>query len=125
MSQRVRRVNEQVREVLAELVLDLKDPRLGLLTITEVRTTPDLRRSEVFYTALPDDEEALAGTAEGLRSAAPRLRRELGVRLRLRYVPELQFTLDPLPAQTRRLDRLIQGSIQGSVADQPPAVEGR
>jgi ribosome-binding factor A len=108
MSQRVRRVNESVREVLAEALLDLKDPRLGFLTVTEVRTTPDLRHAEVFYTVLPDDEASLASTAEGLASAQPLLRRELGTRLRMKYVPELVFTHDPVPAQGRRIDRLLR-----------------
>jgi ribosome-binding factor A len=108
MSQRVRRVNESVREVLAEAVLGLKDPRLGFLTVTEVRSTPDLRHAEVFYTALPDDAESLASTAQGLASAQPLLRRELGARLRMKYVPELTFTHDPVPARGRRIEGLLR-----------------
>ncbi len=118
MSQRTRRVSESIREVLAELVLDLKDPRLGFVTVTEVRTSPDLRHAEVFYTALPDDAEALAATAEGLRSAQPLLRRELGARLRLRFVPDLHFTHDPIPAQGRRIDQLITDA--KTLADRGP-----
>ncbi len=118
MSQRTRRVSESIREVLAELVLDLKDPRLGFVTVTEVRTSPDLRPAEVFYTALPDDAEALAATAEGLRSALPLLRRELGARLRLRFVPALHFTHDPIPAQGRRIDQLITDA--KTLADRGP-----
>jgi len=110
MSQRLRRVNESVREVLAEAVLDLKDPRLGFLTLTEVRTSPDLRSAEVFYTALPDDPESLTGTAAGLASASSALRRILGARLRLKYVPDLHFTHDPLPGQGRRIDELLRGA---------------
>jgi ribosome-binding factor A len=107
MSQRVRRVSEQVREVLAEELPGLKDPRIGFVTITDVRTTPDLRHAEVFYTSLPDDPEALAATAEGLASAQPLLRRELAARLQLRYVPDLHFTRDPVPEQGRRIDDLL------------------
>lgn len=107
MSQRVRRVNESVKEVLSEILLGLKDPRLGFLTLTEVRTSADLRHAEVFYTSLPDDAEALASTAEGLASAQGLLRRELGARLRMRNVPDLRFTHDPVPAQGRRIEALI------------------
>lgn len=107
MSQRVRRVNESVREILAEALPALKDPRIGFLTLTDVRTSPDLRHAEVFYTVLPDDDEALAATAEGLASAQPMLRRELAGRLRMRYVPDLSFTHDPVPERGRRIDRLI------------------
>lgn len=117
MSQRIRRVNESVREVLAEAVMDLKDPRLGMLTITDVRTSPDLRHSEVFYTALPDDPEALAATAEGLASAASLLRRELGQRLRMKYVPDLAFRHDTLQEHGRTIERLIAESLERSGAD--------
>ncbi len=109
-SQRVRRVSEQVREVLAEALPDLKDPRIGFITLTDVRTSPDLRHAQVFYTVLPDDEESLAQTAEGLTSAQPVLRRELATRLRMRYVPDLSFTHDPVPERGRRIDRLIAES---------------
>lgn len=107
MGQRVRRVNESVKEILAEAVQGLKDPRVGFVTLTEVRTSSDLRHAEVFYTSLPDDPEALAETAEGLASAHGVLRRELGLRLRLRNVPDLHFTHDPVPAQGRRIEALI------------------
>lgn len=107
-SQRIRKVNEQVREILAELLPGMKDPRIGFVTLTDVRTSPDLRHAEVFYTTLPDDEEALASTAEGLASAQPMLRRELGGRLRMRFVPALQFTHDPVPGRGRRIENLIR-----------------
>lgn len=104
----MRRVNESVKEVLATLLVDLKDPRIGFVTVTEVRTTPDLRRAEVFYTVLPDTEETRADTAEGLASAAPLLRRELGARLRMKSIPDLDFTSDPVPGQGRRIESLLR-----------------
>lgn len=107
MSQRVQRVNESVKEALAEMLVDVKDPRIGFVTVTDVRTTPDLRRSEVFYTVLPDEDEVRSDTEDGLRSALPMLRRELAGRLRMRYVPDLEFTHDPLPERGRRIDRLL------------------
>ena len=108
MNQRLRRVNEAVREIVAEEVGGLKDPRIGFVTVTDVRTSSDLRRAEVFYTALPDDEVALAATAAGLASATPVLRRELGARLRTRNVPDLQFTHDAVPERGRHIEQLLR-----------------
>lgn len=115
MSQRLRRVNESVKEVLAGLLVDLKDPRIGFVTLTEVRTTADLRQAEVFYTVLPDDEATRVDTAEGLASATPLLRRELGARLRMKNIPDLHFTLDPVPEHGRHIESLLreQESVDG------------
>jgi ribosome-binding factor A len=111
--QRIRRVNEAVREVLAELVGELKDPRIGFVTLTDVRTSTDLGRAEVFYTVLPDDAETRDATREGLQSAKSLLRRELGSRLRLRHVPDLEFVEDPVPAQGRRIESLLREQREG------------
>ena len=108
MNQRLRRVNEAVREIVAEQVGGLKDPRIGFVTVTDVRTSTDLRRAEVFYTALPDDAASLAATAEGLSSARPLLRRELGARLRMRNVPDLHFTHDTVPEYGRHIEQLLR-----------------
>jgi ribosome-binding factor A len=106
--QRIRRVNEAVREVLAELLGDLKDPRIGFVTLTDVRTSTDLKHAKVFYTVLPDDAETRADTQQGLQSAKSLLRRELGARLRLRNVPDLAFVEDPVPEQGRRIESLLE-----------------
>jgi ribosome-binding factor A len=111
--QRIRRVNEAVREVLAELVQELKDPRVGFVTLTDVRTNNDFTRSEVFYTVLPDDAQTREATTEGLESARPMLRRELGARLRLRNVPDLVFVHDPVPEQGRRIESLLREHGEG------------
>lgn len=108
MSQRVRRVNEAVKEIVAGLLPGLKDPRIGFVTITDVRTTTDFRSAEVFFTVLPDTEEKRAETEQGLRSAAPMLRRELNAQLRLRRIPEIHFVHDPLPEQGRRMEALLR-----------------
>ncbi|MBW3601936.1 MAG: 30S ribosome-binding factor RbfA [Actinobacteria bacterium] len=113
----MRRVNEAVKQVLAGALADLKDPRVGFVTLTDVRTSPDLARAEVFYTVLPDDPEARARTAAGLRSAAPLLRRELGARQRLRRVPELVFTHDPVPEHGRRIESLLRGETRPGGGD--------
>ncbi|MBW3604107.1 MAG: 30S ribosome-binding factor RbfA [Actinobacteria bacterium] len=119
-SPRANRVPERIKEIIAELVTTLKDPRIGFVTITDVRTTPDFSKATVFYTVLPrsgedadpvgdgaDQQVAQEQTAEGLASATPLLRRALGGRMRLRQVPTLEFVPDPVPAQGRRIEELI------------------
>lgn len=119
-SPRANRVPERIKEILAERVTTLKDPRVGFVTITDVRTTPDFAHATVYYTVLgaqpgarsgdagdPEQDIAEQQTAEGLASALPALRRELGQRMRLRQVPALEFVLDPVPAQGRRIEQLL------------------
>ena len=91
---RIGRINEEIQRELANLMRSLKDPRLqsGLLTITHVDTTPDLRYSRIFVSALDKSQEK--EMLKGLKSAAGYLRRELGSALKLRYTPELVFQLD-------------------------------
>ena len=91
---RIGRINEEIQRELANLMRSLKDPRLqsGLLTITHVDTTPDLRYSRIFVSALDKSQEK--EMLKGLKSAAGYLRRELGFALNLRYTPELQFIAD-------------------------------
>jgi len=113
MSQRLRKVNESVKEIIAELLGGLKDPRIGFVTITDVRTTSDLRQSQVFWTVLPDDDETREQTAAGLHSATPLIRRELGQRMRTRLTPELDFHYDPVPERGRRIEQILR--------DVPPA----
>lgn len=93
-NQRMRRVNEILREAVADEVLHLKDPRIGFLTITGVDTAPDLRNATVYFSVLGDDEQiAEAGVA--LESAASRIRIAVGAQVRLKYLPRFTFTVDP------------------------------
>lgn len=108
MSTRLERVNAQIKEILAELVPTLKDPRIGFVTITAVRTSADLGRAEVFYTVLPDDPDTRDAAAAGLRSASGVLRREVGGRLRVRRVPDLHFIRDSVPERGRRIEDLLR-----------------
>lgn len=101
------RVGEEFREVLAEEIQKLKDPRVGFVTVTGVKVTPDLRRAWVFYTTY-GDEKAKAGTRAGLRSAGPHLRAVLGKQVRLKFLPELEFQEDVTLEQGARIDRLIE-----------------
>ena len=107
MSQRTRRLSERIKEIVAEHVTTLKDPRIGFVTVTDVRVSADVAHARVFYTVLPDDGETRAQTAEGLASAAPAVRRELGRRLRTRNTPAVVFVDDPVAEQARHIDELI------------------
>jgi ribosome-binding factor A len=118
--QRVARVAEEFREVLAEEVLKLKDPRVGFVTITHIEVTPDLRKAVVFYTVLGEDRER-KGTRAGLRSAAPRLRTALGHAVRLRYTPELEFREDIGLTNVERVAQLLR---QAEAEQRAPTTEG-
>ena len=93
-SNRIGRINEEIQRELSALLRTLKDPRLqgGLLTITHVDTTSDLRWCKVYVSALDKSREK--EMLKGLKSAAGYLRRELGTALRLRYTPQLEFVAD-------------------------------
>jgi ribosome-binding factor A len=87
------RINEEIQRELAALIRQVKDPRVtGMVSVTAVETTPDLRYAKVFISAL--DKGDSAQVLKGLRSASGWLRRELGRALQLRYTPELQFQQD-------------------------------
>lgn len=103
---RIARVGEEFREILAEEIPKLKDPRIGFVTVTGVKVTADLRRAWVYYTAFGDEKER-ASTRAGLRSAIPRLRGTIGKQVRLKYLPELEFEEDATLEQAARIDRLI------------------
>ena len=132
---RMARVNEVVRETIADELERLSDPRLGFVTVTGVDVSPDLRHATVYYSALESRPEApkrrrsrRAGqervaevdvTAEeqvefkersraALRSAAPHLRTELGRQVRLKYTPELTFIEDPAIEQGQRIEAIIR-----------------
>jgi ribosome-binding factor A len=105
---RIRRVDEAVREVLADAVSqDLKDPRVGFVTVTEVRTSPDLRQARVFVSVFGTAEEKTA-TLEGLRSAHGILQARIGRELRLKRTPALEFALDETAERAARLEALIE-----------------
>ena len=109
MSRRTTRVNELLREELSNLLLrDVKDPRIahGLVSITEVQVSPDLRRATVYVSHLGDVAER-EEVLEGLRQAAHYMHNELLRRLKMRYVPEFTFRFDPSIERGARLAALI------------------
>jgi ribosome-binding factor A len=104
---RVRRHAERVRELVASVVrTQIKDPRLGMITITDARITADLRDATVFYTVL-GDAAARAGTAAALESAKGLLRSTVGKALGLRHSPTLTFVLDDVQEQVKHIDDLL------------------
>jgi ribosome-binding factor A len=104
---RINRINEDIRAVLAELLPRVKDPRVnqGMLSITRVDTTGDLRWCKVFISVL--GEADLKQLKRGLKSAAPWLRHELGQKLTLRYTPELVFETDDSIAHGAHIAKLL------------------
>ena len=108
-TRRILRLNEQIRQELAELLRrEMRDPRLGgLITITAVDTSPDLAMSRVYVSVLGSDEET-ADALRALRRAAGYLRREMGPRIRTRRLPALDFRLDPSLARGARVMALLR-----------------
>ena len=92
-SNRINRINDEIQRELASQLRNLKDPRVsGMVSVTRVDTTNDLRYAKVYVSALNKDQEK--DVLKGLKSASGFLRRELGRALQLRYTPELQFIGD-------------------------------
>ncbi len=110
---RLNRINEDIQRELSALLPKVKDPRVqqGMVTVTGVETTPDLRYAKVFLSFLGEVNER--ELRRGLRSAAPWLRRELGASLILRYTPELIFERDRSIENGARLTKLIDDVMAG------------
>jgi ribosome-binding factor A len=93
----------------------IKDPRLGFVTITDVRVTPDLREASVFYTVY-GDEEAREGTAAALASAKGVLRSEVGKQTGIKFTPTLDFFLDAVPDTARHVEDLLRQAAEADAA---------
>jgi ribosome-binding factor A len=106
-SNRALKVADRIKEVIAGLLeARVKDPRLGFITVTDVRVTGDLQQASIFYTVL-GDVEAQAGTAAALASAKGMLRAEVGHALNLRIVPTLEFFEDGLQESASAMNELM------------------
>lgn len=116
-NQRMRKVNELVREVVADAVLDLKDPRIGFLTITGVETSPDKRHAVVYYSVLGSEQEK-NDTAAALKSASPRIQRVLGRDTSMRYTPVLEFRVDTSIDHGIRINQILADLEKESEADE-------
>ena len=104
---RMRRVNEAIREVLSgALGQDLKDPRIGFVTVTDVKTSPDLRHARVYVTVLGEQDVRDASLA-GLQSAHGVLQRRVGSELRMKRTPTLEFIYDETTDRAMRVEQLL------------------
>ncbi|HEY3205463.1 MAG TPA: 30S ribosome-binding factor RbfA [Gaiellaceae bacterium] len=106
MSDRMRRVNEAVRQVLSETVGELKDPRIGFVTITGVETSPDLRHARVYVSVLGPEKERRESLT-GLEAAHGVLQARLARELRMKRTPQLAFEYDPSVERGVRMTQLI------------------
>jgi ribosome-binding factor A len=107
MSGRMRRVDEAVREVLGDAVFsDLKDPRIGFVTVTDVKTSADLSHARVFVSVLGTEEEREA-TMAGLQSATGVLQGKVGRELRMKRTPTLQFVYDDTAERAARVEEIL------------------
>src|SRR3954454_2026815 len=105
--ERLRRVDEAIRQVLSGAVQDLKDPRVGFVTVTAVQTSPDLRHARVYASVLGDAAARDASLA-GLRSAHGFLQRRVASELRLKHTPTLEFVYDDTAERAQRLEKLLR-----------------
>lgn len=125
-SRRVERFNEQLKREITGLVRnEVRDPRVGLASVTAVESSADFSVARVYISVLGDDaakEESL----QGLRAAAPFIRTELGRRLHVRRVPELRFELDRSLDYAAKIDRLLNEALpERESGETPPEAEGR
>jgi ribosome-binding factor A len=103
----MRRVNELLRESIAEEIARLKDPGLGFVTITGIDTAPDLRSARVYYSVLGDEDQHLE-TQKALERASGRVRTAVGKKVRLKYLPELRFEIDSAIEEGLKIEALLR-----------------
>src|SRR3954470_21129502 len=111
-SPRVRKIADRIKVIVAEMLeRRVKDPRLGFVTVTDVRVSGDTQQASIFYTVFALDQEQssedIAATAAALESAKGLIRSEVGKQLGMRHVPNLEFVADALPATARHLDEVL------------------
>lgn len=120
---RSERVGDLIRQLLARLIQEeLRDPRIGFVTLTDVKLTRDLRFARVYVTLLGDQD--LQKSLQALNHASPFLRRSLARQAGLRFTPELRFFLDEAVESGRRVDNLLREIHEAEPADPPDPAEG-
>jgi len=119
------RVGQQIREELSEILSrgEVHDPGIGFITLTRVQVTPDLQLARVYYTSL-GDPKARKDTARALDRATGFFRRQIGARLQLRRVPELEFRFDESIANQDRIERILH-EIHEQDAQRASEIESR
>lgn len=127
---RGQRVAEQLHHEVAQMIrTEVKDPRVGMVTVTDVSLTPDYAYLTVYFSVLPDDEETVESTLAGLQRAAGFMRGKLGRRVRIHTTPEIRFehdrsTVDGI-AMSRLIDQALESeSPESAVPDEPDDSNG-
>jgi ribosome-binding factor A len=111
---RTRRVEEQLRRDLAELIRhEIKEPDLGMISITEIKVSRDLAHAQIYTTILQDDADTIEYSMQTLHNYAGKLRSMLGKRMRIRRVPELIFIYDNLIQRGTALNQVIEKAVDG------------
>lgn len=114
---RADRIADQLREAIADLLLrEIKDPRIGMVSLTAVQVSDDLRHAKVFFSVV-GGADVQTRTLDGLRSAAGFIRREAARRLQLRFAPEIVFHFDAGPERAQRVAELLQAAAPHEPAD--------
>ena len=117
MFKRSEKVSEAVHELVSELLVKgLKDPRIGFVTITGVKVTDDLRQAKVYFTVIGTDEEKKATTA-GLNSSRSFIRKEMGKKFRMKYVPDVEFIYDESVEYGMRIESILKEIGSGEPGD--------
>jgi ribosome-binding factor A len=115
------RVADQIQRDLSEIIAyELKDPRVGMVTISEVQLTPDYAHAKVFFTMLKDDKESVKNTLDGLSKAAGYIRNLLGKRLHIHTLPSLHFIHDTSTSRGMEMSLLIDQANATRAADAEP-----
>jgi ribosome-binding factor A len=110
---RIKRVNEQLKREISRIVVgEVRDPRVGAVTVTRVVAAPDLTLARVFVHLIGDEEER-ASTMEGLEAATPFIRSALGGRVEMRRVPEIRFEIDASLEHALRIEKLLSEAEMG------------
>jgi ribosome-binding factor A len=123
--QRGLRVADQIQKDLSELIAyELKDPRVGMVTISEVKLTPDYAHAKVYFTLLKDSPEEVKQTLEGLGKAAGYLRNQLGKRLHIHTLPTLHFLHDTSTSRGMAMSALIDQANATRAKDDPESAQG-
>lgn len=113
------KVEELIKQELSKMILsEVKDPRVGFVTVTGVKMTPDLREAHIYISVMGGEAKAKDSMA-GLKSAMPFFKRELGKRVRLRYMPSLSFELDKSLDYSEHIQKLLLQVERGDEIDKP------
>ncbi len=121
---RIERINETIKEILSELlIVQIKDPRVGMVTITSVRVSSDFSTAKVFYTVMGDVDRRVE-TERGLRSAKNFMRKFVAEELKLRNAPDLRFEYDDSLDRAMRIEKALkEDSLRGSNGGPEQAIQ--